>query len=98
MSHQDSSENVSKKFYDVLTAAELGGFSSRHFRRIIEEDRIPVLQIGTKTFISKADFEEWKSTRGEARLDAALQQLDRWIREDAARTMVLESMSSEADF
>jgi excisionase family DNA binding protein len=98
MSRNDSTDNRAKKFYDIRTAAELAGFSSRHFRKIIEEDHIPVLEIGSKMFIGKRDLEEWKSTRGEVRLDAALQQLDRWIREDAARTMFLETVSSEADF
>ena len=37
-----------KMFLDIPTAAELAGFSIRHFRRIIEEDRIPIVQIGRK--------------------------------------------------
>ena len=96
MSYQASTETRTKKFYDIPTAAEFAGFSSRHFRTIIEEDHIPIMQIGSKMFIGTRDFEAWKSTRGEKRLDAALQQLDRWIREDAARSPVLAVMSSEA--
>ena len=70
----------SKMFMDIPTAAGMAGFSLRHFRRIIEEDRIPVMQIGRKYFIVARDLEEWKSTRGEARLDAAIQQLDGWLK------------------
>jgi hypothetical protein len=52
-----------KMFLDVPTAAEMAGFSIRHFRRIIEEDRIPVMQIGRKFFILSRDFNNWESTK-----------------------------------
>ena len=71
-----------KMFLDIPTAAELAGFSIRHFRRIIEEDRIPVMQIGRKYFIVTRDLEAWKSTRGEARLDQAIHQLDGWMKQN----------------
>ena len=70
-----------KNFLDIPTAAFQAGYSPRHFRRIIEEDSIPVLQIGRKFFIVSRDFEEWKSTKGEARFTQAIQQLDRWIKQ-----------------
>ena len=50
-----------KMFLDIPTAAELAGFSIRHFRRIIEEDQIPIVQIGRKFFILGRDFTTWES-------------------------------------
>jgi hypothetical protein len=50
-------------FLDIPTAAGMAGFSLRHFRRIIEEDRIPIVQIGRKFFILGRDFTTWESTR-----------------------------------
>lgn len=63
-----SQENTSvrertKMFLDIPTAAGMAGFSLRHFRRIIEEDRIPIVQIGRKFFILGRDFSSWESTR-----------------------------------
>ena len=52
-----------KMFLDIPTAAELAGFSIRHFRRIIEEERIRIVQIGRKFFILGADFERWQATK-----------------------------------
>ena len=77
-----------KNFLDIPTAAHEAGYSPRHFRRIIEEDGIPVLQIGRKFFIVGRDFEAWKQTKGEARLDQAIQQLDRWIKQGAKESVV----------
>jgi excisionase family DNA binding protein len=51
-----------KMFLDIPNAAELAGFSVRHFRRIIEEERIRIVQIGRKFFIMGADFERWQAT------------------------------------
>jgi hypothetical protein len=79
MSHHAQTETKKKRFLDIPTAAESAGFSSRHFRRIIEEDRIPVVQIGRKLFIVTRDFDAWKSTRGESRLRDAVQQVDGWV-------------------
>src|SRR5215468_12185309 len=70
-----------KNFLDIPTAAFQAGYSPRHFRRIIEEDRIPVMQIGRKYFIVTRDLEAWKSTRGEARLTEAIKQLDGWMKQ-----------------
>jgi len=50
-----------KMFLDIPTAADLAGFSLRHFRRIIEEDRIPIMQIGRKFFILGRDFVSWQT-------------------------------------
>ena len=52
-----------KMFLDIPTAAELAGFSIRHFRRIIEEDRIPIVQIGRKFFILGKEFANWESSK-----------------------------------
>jgi hypothetical protein len=52
-----------KMFLDIPTAAEMAGFSLRHFRRIIEEDRIPIIQIGRKFFILGRDFSSWQETK-----------------------------------
>jgi hypothetical protein len=52
-----------KMFLDIPTAAEMAGFSIRHFRRLIEEDHIPIMQIGRKFFIVGRDFDTWQSTK-----------------------------------
>jgi len=52
-----------KMFLDIPTAAEMAGFSIRHFRRIIEEDRIPIVQIGRKFFILGRDFTSWEASK-----------------------------------
>ena len=70
-----------RNFLDIPSAAFIAGYSPRHFCRIIEEDRIPVMQIGRKYFIVTRDLEAWKSTRGEARLDQSIQQLDGWLKQ-----------------
>ena len=56
-----------KMFMDIPTAAEMAGFSIRHFRRIIEEDGIPIVQIGRKFFILGRDFQSWETTKGSKR-------------------------------
>ena len=56
-----------KMFLDIPTAAELAGFSIRHFRRIIEEDQIPIVQIGRKFFILGRDFANWESSKKDKR-------------------------------
>jgi hypothetical protein len=50
-------------FLDIPNAAEIAGFSVRHFRRIIEDERIRVVQIGRKFFILGADFERWQASK-----------------------------------
>ena len=52
-----------KMFLDIPTAAGMAGFSIRHFRRIIEEDRIPIMQIGRKFFILSRDFNSWETAK-----------------------------------
>ena len=52
-----------KMFLDIPTAAEMAGFSIRHFRRMIEEDSIPIVQIGRKFFILGRDFQSWESQK-----------------------------------
>jgi hypothetical protein len=52
-----------RKFLDIPNAAGIAGFSVRHFRRIIEEERIRIVQIGRKFFILGSDFERWQSEK-----------------------------------
>ncbi len=59
---QSNDQPKRKMFLDIPNAAELAGFSIRHFRRIIEEDGIPIIQIGRKFFILWRDFEAWERT------------------------------------
>ena len=47
-----------RMFLDIPNAADLAGFSVRHFRRIIEDEQIRIVQIGRKFFILGADFEK----------------------------------------
>jgi len=58
-----STQPRTKMFLDIPTAAEMAGFSIRHFRRIIEEDRIPIVQIGRKFFILGRDFTSWETSK-----------------------------------
>ena len=65
---QDVTLQTKKRtFLDVPSAARMAGFSIRHFRRIIEEDEIPIMQIGRKFFIVAANFEAWKEKQGQKR-------------------------------
>jgi hypothetical protein len=52
---------LKRTFLDIPNAAELAGFSVRHFRRIIEDERMRIIQIGRKFFILGADFERWQA-------------------------------------
>jgi hypothetical protein len=52
-----------KMFIDIPTAAGMAGFSLRHFRRLIEEDQIPIVQINRKFFILSRDFNNWEASR-----------------------------------
>jgi hypothetical protein len=56
-------EKSKKMFLDIPNAAGMAGFSVRHFRRIIEEERIRIVQIGRKFFILGADFERWQTEK-----------------------------------
>jgi len=60
-----ATESVTTKrmFLDIPNAAGLAGFSVRHFRRIIEDERIKIVQIGRKFFIMGADFERWQEAQ-----------------------------------
>ena len=51
---------IKRTFLDIPNAAELAGFSVRHFRRIIEDERMKIIQIGRKFFILGVDFERWQ--------------------------------------
>ena len=63
LSETVSAQPRTKMFMDIPTAAEMAGFSIRHFRRIIEDDHIPVVQIGRKFFILGRDFSNWESSK-----------------------------------
>jgi hypothetical protein len=52
-----------RMFLDIPNAAGLAGFSVRHFRRIIDEERFRIITIGRKFFILGSDFERWQETR-----------------------------------
>jgi hypothetical protein len=54
---------IQKQFWNIPSAASHAGYSARQFRRIIEKDQIPVMQIGHRFFILNADFVKWSSTR-----------------------------------
>lgn len=62
--HMKSTDGIAvkKTFLDIPNAAEMAGFSVRHFRRIIEDERIRIVQIGRKFFILGADFERWQAS------------------------------------
>jgi hypothetical protein len=82
MSADAAQRKAKKSFLDIPTAAAEAGYSPRHFRRIIEEDGIPVLQIGRKFFIVMRDFEAWKAMRTDDRFQQTIQQLDGWMKEE----------------
>ena len=67
MSH--SARKTERRFWDIPSAANQAGYSSRHFRRIIEEQGIPIMRIGRKFFILGRDLENWRSMQGEAKMD-----------------------------
>ena len=62
-------ENFPGRFY----SSPFGGFSIRHFRRIIEEDEIPIMQVGRKFFTVASNFEAWKASQGQKRVGTCLQ-------------------------
>jgi len=83
MSVNTLQRKAQKNVLDLTSAAFEAGYSTRHFRKIIEEDQIPLLQVGRKFFILARDLEAWKETKGEARFDHMLQQLDGWLEKSA---------------
>ena len=60
-----------RRFWDIPSAALQAGYSSRHFRRIIEEQGIPVMRIGRKFFILARDLENWQVTNSGPKLQDA---------------------------
>ncbi len=63
--NQTNDSGNNKMFLDLSTASSLAGFSSRHFRRIIEEEKIRTMRIGGKFFVLGSDFNSWQSTRAQ---------------------------------
>lgn len=86
MSPQGVQRKPQAHLLDIPMAAYQAGYSTRHFRKIIEEDRIPVVRIGRKDYITASALEAWSSVHGEARLEQCIKQLDRWLQEDARRS------------
>ena len=80
MRAQTDQRKTQKQFLDIASAAYQAAFSPRHFRTIIEEDHIPVTQIGRKLFILQRDLDAWKETHGESRLRQAIHQVDEWMK------------------
>jgi hypothetical protein len=75
-----STVDPQRTYLDIPSAAHEAGYSLKDFRKIIKEDHIPVTQIGEKSFIAASDYKEWESTRGEARFERSLHQLDLWLK------------------
>lgn len=86
MSPYEVQRKTQTQLLDIPSAAYQAGYSTRHFRKIIEEDRIPVVRIGRKDFITASALQTWNETRGESRLEQCIKQLDRWLQEDARRS------------
>ena len=80
MSEQTFQRRNQKNFLDIPSAALQVGYTPRHFHRIIEEDHVPVIQIGRKYFIETRALEAWKSTRREERLRGTIHQVGGWIK------------------
>jgi hypothetical protein len=53
-----------KLFWSIPNAARRIGYSSRHFRRIIEQHHIPIIQIKGKFFILADELDKWESMHG----------------------------------
>jgi hypothetical protein len=63
MSKDAVQRKTQTQLFDIPSAAYQAGYSTRHFRRIIEEDRIPIVQIGRKFFILGRDFSNWETSK-----------------------------------
>jgi hypothetical protein len=72
---ENAERKTQKRFWDIPSAAHQAGYSSRHFRRIIEEDGIPVMQIGRKFFILGRDFENWQLSHRQPRQVEPMEQV-----------------------
>jgi hypothetical protein len=64
-----------RRFWDIPSAASEAGYSSRHFRRIIEEAGIPVMRIGRKFFILGRDLENWQLSQRANKMQEPVKQL-----------------------
>ena len=67
MQHSDTRGPRMKMFLDIPTAAEMAGFSIRHFRRIIEEEHLRIIEIEggrrPKFYILGKDFQNWENSK-----------------------------------
>lgn len=59
----NNEQKIKRVFLSIPHAAELAGFSVRHFRRILEEEKMRIVQIGHKFFILVTDFERWQNSK-----------------------------------
>jgi hypothetical protein len=55
-----NSEKAHLLFMDIEAAAREAGCSVRQFRRIIDEDGIPLQDFGKRQFILSRDFQAWR--------------------------------------
>ena len=46
-------------FINVVDAAKLAGYSTRHFRRLAEEEHLKFIQIGRKLWLLRVELEAW---------------------------------------
>lgn len=72
MSVNANDSRLQRRFWDIPSAAVVAGYSSRHFRRIIEEEGIPIMRIGRKFFILGRDLENWQMTHRPAKPEEEL--------------------------
>jgi hypothetical protein len=81
---ENSEGRTPKRLWDIPSAAVQAGYSSLQFRRILEEDGIPVLQIGRKTFILGTVFENWQLTRRQSEPKRVLREVRMRVVRDPA--------------
>jgi hypothetical protein len=72
----NSESKTQKRFWDIPSAAVQAGYSSRHFRRIIEDAGIPVMRIGRKFFILGRDLENWMSMQSAPKMQEVIKQVN----------------------
>ena len=53
-------------FLTLIQAAKLSGYSLRHFRRLVEVDRMKLVEIKGKYFLMRAEFDAWLAHRKQA--------------------------------
>lgn len=56
-----------RTFIDFVDAAKIAGYSTRHFRRFVDDGEIKYTQIGRKFWVLTADLDQWLATHGAKR-------------------------------